>query len=67
MVGAIFGSLEVLADRSVLKEQYVQDKKIPDWMQYDITTETQPVVEELQRSRLERCYKAVDGRRVTKQ
>ena len=29
--GAIFGSLEILADRSVTREKYIQDKKIPDW------------------------------------
>ena len=29
--GAIFGALEVLADRSVTKERYAQEKKIPDW------------------------------------
>jgi hypothetical protein len=52
--GAIFGSLEVLADRSILKEQYIQDKKIPDWSQCDITTETAAPVEELQRPSLSR-------------
>lgn len=53
-LGAIFGSLEVLADRSVTKEQYIQDKRIPDWMQCDIPVETQPTVEELQRPTLSR-------------
>ncbi|KAK3730365.1 hypothetical protein QZH41_014846 [Actinostola sp. cb2023] len=52
--GAIFGSLEVLADRSISKEQYIQDKKIPDWTQCDITSETPAVVEELHRPTLSR-------------
>ena len=34
--GAIFGALEVLADRSVTKERYAQDKKIPDWASCDV-------------------------------
>ncbi|KAJ7365540.1 Actin- protein 10 [Desmophyllum pertusum] len=29
--GAIFGALEVLADRSITKERYAQDSNIPDW------------------------------------
>lgn len=53
-VGAIFGSLEILPDRSVTKEQYMQDKKIPDWMQCDIPVELQPAPEELQRPTLSR-------------
>ncbi|KXJ24727.1 Actin-related protein 10 [Exaiptasia diaphana] len=52
--GAIFGSLEILPDRSVTKEQYMQDKKIPDWMQCDIPVELQPASEELQRPTLSR-------------
>lgn len=34
--GAIFGALEVLADRSVSKERYAQDKKIPDWASCEV-------------------------------
>ena len=35
-VGAIFGALEVLADRSVTKERYMQDNKIPDWASCEV-------------------------------
>lgn len=35
-VGAIFGALEVLADRSVTKERYIQDNKIPDWASCEV-------------------------------
>ncbi|XP_020614461.1 actin-related protein 10-like [Orbicella faveolata] len=34
--GAIFGALEVLADRSVTKERYIQDNKIPDWASCEV-------------------------------
>ena len=49
--GAIFGALEVLADRSVTKERYNQDNKIPDWASCEEqTVDNAPILEE----RLER-------------
>lgn len=49
--GAIFGSLEILADRSVSREKYIQEKKIPDWPSCETRTfENAPLMEE----RLER-------------
>jgi len=49
--GAIFGALEVLADRSVTKERYAQDKKIPDWASCEIQAlDNIPILDE----RLER-------------
>ncbi|RMX35520.1 hypothetical protein pdam_00003835 [Pocillopora damicornis] len=48
---AIFGALEVLADRSVTKERYNQDNKIPDWASCEEqTVDNAPILEE----RLER-------------
>ena len=49
--GAIFGALEVLADRSVTKERYAQDQKVPDWASCEIQAlDNIPVLDE----RLER-------------
>ena len=36
--GSIFGSLEVLADRSVLRLDYIRDPSIPDWCSFSSRT-----------------------------
>lgn len=49
--GAIFGALEVLADRSVTKERYAQEQKIPDWASCEVQAlDNIPILDE----RLER-------------
>ena len=54
--GSIFGALEILADRSVTRERYLQEKKIPDWPSCEARTfeNAAPLDERLERPVLSR-------------